>query len=299
MRRCGTRWALSGVNDRLSRVDAALRWVSACAGVSGRSLSRSCVRTSARVRASGSTNCVRAALMRCTCAQALTKASDSRRLVSASRESLCSAHRSSAEMEGLRRSSRSALVRERGWFAEVGLGEVERPHPSSASPNPPSPQGRGRSEEAPSVTLARDPSPGSPGEERLNAVLKSYSANRFDVCILELSRTACAAQARRWVRPRFCARTRSVWSRFLNAEISKGSKRDTQRRQRREERDGWPAQADLRHAGGGFGSCMCLDCFKDMQETSSPAWHPEVSPIVNDIDHRADLDWGFALGLRV
>lgn len=71
-------------------------------------------------------------------------------------------------MEGLRRSSRRALERGgNGQWAigngEEGEGEVGRP--------PPSP-------------LRGDTSPAGAGEAAGNAVLKSYSGNRFDVCMV-------------------------------------------------------------------------------------------------------------------
>ena len=110
-------------------------------------------------------------------------------------------------MEGLRRSSRRALVRGEGardWplatgedgEAEGGLGGlVEDP---SADFVGTSPRGAGRDKIAPSVTLRVPPPPEARGR-RVGAgcdamELKSYSANRFDVCIRELSHDGVAAQ---------------------------------------------------------------------------------------------------------
>jgi len=110
------------------------------------------------------------------------------------------AQRSREEMEGLRRSSRRALVSWWDWYAEVAEGAEDakgglRKAGEEGRP-PPFRQRR----------TGGDTSPGSPGEERLNAALKSYSANWFDVCMWELSQTAWTAQVRGGVVRGCCAR---------------------------------------------------------------------------------------------
>lgn len=189
--------------------------------------------------------------------------SDSSRSASAFSESLWMAQRSREEMEGLRRSSRRALERGgNGQWAigngEEGEGEVGRPPPSR---------------------LRRATSPGSPGEERLNALSKSYSGNRFDVCMWELSQTAWAAQVRVGVVRGCCARSGRCGVRlrtnreigagcWVNGEGAEGLKRgyaEVAESAEDAEKRGWDA-------GGVLGCCLCLGCLRGVGERMLLGW---------------------------
>ena len=88
------------------RVEAALRWVSAWAGVCGRSLMRSVRRVRARAAASDSMSVRRAEAMRSAAARARSKSGDSRRSASSGRVRSWIRQSSRVSMEGFRRSSR-------------------------------------------------------------------------------------------------------------------------------------------------------------------------------------------------
>ena len=137
--------------EDLRRVVAALRTVSAWAGVSGRSRRRSVRRAVARVWASSSRSARRVALARVKRARALSNWGEVRRSSSWSRVSWWSWQSSAVVMEGLRRSSMRE-GREGLGIRDWGLGE-EREDPS----DPPSadhlPTGRGEGQEAPSASL--------------------------------------------------------------------------------------------------------------------------------------------------
>ena len=92
-------------------------------------------------------------------------------------------------------------------------------------------------EDATSVMLAHDTFPGSPGEERACGVIADVGVcvcmiapfgwslvcvGALDAGLMELYLVVLVGQAGSWVVTGFCARSMSVWGKFLN---SKGLKR--------------------------------------------------------------------------